>query len=311
MAENEPFNGKVIPIDIGLSATFEKNTSTDFFAPETDEYFSLLLPRREFAHKGNFGHGAIVAGSVGMMGAAILAARAFLQSGAGKLTCHVPACGYEIMQTSVPEAMCEVSGEDHLSPFDLKITYDAIGIGPGSSIAEGVQHTLLKLLKEFKGKLVLDADALNIIAKQKELMSMIPADSILTPHPGEFDRLFGSPANDFERLKTAIEKAKQYAVIIVLKGHRTAVVAPDGKVFFNQTGNSGMAKPGMGDVLTGLITGLVCQGYQPLSAAKLGVYLHGLAGDITAEKISQQAMTASDLTEHLRNAWKKITVQAE
>lgn len=306
MAENEQFFGKIVPLDIGLSKQFEKEQPSPLEKPARDFYAALVKPRHDFGHKGSFGQAALIAGSKGMMGAAILAARGYLQSGAGKLTCYVPSCGYEIMQTSVPEAMCAISGKDYVDKVEIKQTYDSLGCGPGLGNTSGLTAMLEQLLQRPE-KMLLDADALNAMAAHPHLLKMLPAGrAILTPHPGEFDRLFGKQENDFERLETARKKASEHKVCIVLKGHFTAVVWPEGSVKFNSTGNPGMAKPGSGDVLSGILTGLLAQGYETEIAACLGVYLHGLAGDLAAEEHTQQAMTASDVLTALEKAWRLL-----
>lgn len=306
MAENESFTGRIHSIDIGLSKRFEDDEPSEYCITDREDLKKMIQPRPLFAHKGSFGHGALVAGSHGMMGAAILAASGFLRSGAGKLTCYVPECGYEIMQTSVPEAMCETSGKEKLLPFALKMKYDAIGAGPGMSSAAATADVLSPLLRS-KIPLLLDADALNGMAADKKLLDNIPSTTIITPHPGEFDRLFGKTNNDFERLALAISSAKKHGLYVVLKGHHTAICTPEGKVHFNDTGNPGMAKPGMGDVLTGLLTGLLAQGYAALESCLLGVYIHGRAGDLAASQHSQQAMTAMHLVDELENVWKEFS----
>jgi NAD(P)H-hydrate epimerase len=306
MAENESFTGRIHSIDIGLSKRFEDDEPSEYSITVREDLKKMIKSRPLFAHKGSFGHGALVAGSHGMMGAAILAASGFLRSGAGKLTCYVPECGYEIMQTSVPEAMCETSGNEKLLPFALKIEYDAIGAGPGISPVAATAELLNPLLRS-NSPLVLDADALNGMAKNEKLLDNIPSTTIITPHPGEFDRLFGKTNNDFERLALAISSAKKHGLYIVLKGHHTATCTPEGKVHFNDTGNPGMAKPGMGDVLTGLMTGLLAQGYAALEACLLGVHIHGRAGDLAAIQHSQQAMTAMHLVDELENVWKEFS----
>lgn len=305
MAENEPYTGRIHFIDIGLSKNFEDEEPSDLILPEADDFRSMVKKRPAFAHKGTFGHGAVVAGSHGMMGAAILAASGFLRSGAGKLTCYVPGCGYDIMQTSVPEAMCVTSGDERLLPFTLKSKYDAIGIGPGIGAGAATADLLSPILQS-GSPLVLDADALNGIANNKNLLEALPVRTILTPHPGEFDRMFGKTENDFDRLALASESAKRYGVYIVLKGHHTATCSPEGKIFFNQTGNAGMAKPGMGDVLTGIITGLLAQSYPEEEACLLGVHIHGRAGDLSAIEHTQQAMTAMHVVESLEQVWKEL-----
>jgi NAD(P)H-hydrate epimerase len=276
----------------------------------TDDLFisSIYKPRNRFGHKGTFGHALIIAGSYGKIGAAILSAKACLRSGVGLLSCHIPKCGYDIMQTALPEAMVMT---DFNSSFNTKIDddiakYETIGIGPGIGTASETKMMLEEILASCKKPLVLDADALNIIASQKDLLKLIPGESILTPHPKEFERMFGETETEFERIEMALQKARELNLVIVLKGHHTLIAAPDGKAFFNSTGNAGMATAGSGDILTGIITGLLAQGYSPGDAAILGVFVHGLAGDIAAKENSMEAMIAGDIVNCLGHAFVSI-----
>jgi NAD(P)H-hydrate epimerase len=263
----------------------------------------LIKTRKKFSHKGHYGHAALLTGSLGMMGAATLCASACLRSGAGKLTCYLPQCGYAIMQITLPEATCTINGLDFLENWDPIVEHEAIGIGPGIGMHEKTVLVLKKLLLSVKKPMVFDADALNILASSPELMQQLPAHSILTPHPKEFERLFGKVEHDEERLELALAKAQLYNIYIVLKGHNSFIACPDGKGYFNETGNPGMATGGSGDVLTGILVGLLAQGYSSLETCILGVYVHGLAGDIAAAKLSMEAMLASDLTNNLGEAF--------
>ena len=258
---------------------------------------SLYKPRDPFAHKGNFGHALLLAGSYGKIGAAVLASKACLSSGAGLLTAHVPSCGYEIMQTALPEAMVDVDTDpDQLTECTLKpATFQAAGIGPGIGTSISTVRFLKKFIKKTSIPIVLDADALNILGKNPEFLSTLPVKTILTPHPKEFDRMFGQHSSDLDRLRKARKVAIQYKIIVVLKGHFTGVFYPDGQVSFNTSGNAGMAKGGSGDVLTGIITAFLAQGYKSEISASLAVYLHGCAGDLAAKLYSEEAMLPSDL----------------
>ncbi len=267
-------------------------------------------PRDPFANKGNFGHALIMAGSYGKMGAALLASRACLASGAGLVTSFLPACGYASMQTGLPEAMVITDeNEFHLTSFPSGTEiYKAAGVGPGIGTQPETSEMLGLFLKEFKQPLVLDADALNILSKTARYFDLLKANTIITPHPKEFDRLFGQSETELARFELAAEKAVKHKIIIVLKGHYTAVFSKDGKISFNASGNAGMAKGGSGDVLTGIITALLSQSYSPEVAARLGVYLHGYAGDLAAGLFSEEAMLAGDLISCLGKAfldWKK------
>jgi NAD(P)H-hydrate epimerase len=269
---------------------------------------SIYQPRNRFAHKGNFGHAMMIAGSYGKMGAAVMASKACLHTGVGLLTCHIPKCGYEIMQTSLPEAMTVMDSNGQMVtelPVDID-RYSCIGIGPGIGTSDETQNMVSFIIRRYKKPLVIDADGLNCIAIKPELLTQLPDYSILTPHPKEFDRLFGNHDNDFNRLSTAISKSVDLNKIIVLKGHHTAVALPDGHVYFNNTGNAGMAKGGSGDVLTGIITSFLAQGYQPWQAAVFGVYIHGLSGDLAARDKSQEALTATDIITYLSGAFIQI-----
>ncbi len=266
---------------------------------------ALYKPRDPFANKGNFGHALILAGSYGKMGAAVLAAKACLSSGAGLVTTHLPSCGYEIMQTSVPEVMVSVGeGEFQLTGFPLHSElFQSAGLGPGIGTGDETSAMVKKFLKSFHQPLVLDADALNIISKHPELLSELNPSTIITPHPKEFDRLFGNSSNEILRFEKAKKMATQHKIIIVLKGHFTGVFGPDGSISFNTTGNAGMAKGGSGDALTGIITALLAQSYAPAAAAVFGVFLHGSAGDVAAGVFSEEAMLATDLIHSLGNVF--------
>ncbi|MFI5134106.1 MAG: NAD(P)H-hydrate dehydratase, partial [Chitinophagales bacterium] len=308
VAENVEYIGKIHILDIGLLKDFYHSVLSPYEMLDNEIIHTIYKPRNRFAHKGNFGHALLITGSYGKTGAAVLSAKACLRSGAGLLSCHIPKCGYEILQTSVPEAM--VLADQNVS-INTKIeedltTFDAIGIGPGINTATETKMLLREVFDLYRNPVVLDADALNIMASQKDLLKLIPAGSILTPHPKEFERLFGESKNEFERIENALSNAKLFNSLIVLKGHHTLIATPDGKAFFNSTGNAGMATAGSGDVLTGVLTGLLAQGYSSVETALLGVYLHGLAGDFAAKQFSEEAMIAGDITENLGEAFKYI-----
>ena len=310
VAENSEFIGEVHILDIGLHPDFINSAFSKYELIDDSLIRSIYKPRNRFGHKGNFGHALIVAGSYGKIGAAVLAAKACLRSGVGLLSCHIPKCGYDILQTAVPEAMVMT---DFNSSFTTSIDedlskYKSIGIGPGIGAATETKTMLREIVENYKAPVVLDADALNSIASQKEMFKLIPAGSILTPPPKEFERLFGKTPNEFGRIELALQKAKELNIIIVLKGHHTLVATPGDRGFFNSTGNAGMATGGSGDVLTGILTGLLAQGYSCTDTAILGVYIHGLAGDMAAEEKSMEAMTAGDITEHLPDAFTALSI---
>lgn len=310
VAENSEFIGDVHILDIGLHTGFYQSTSSTQETIDDTSIHSIYKKRNRFSHKGNFGHALIIAGSYGKMGAAVLSSKACLRSGVGLLSCHIPKCGYDIMQTSIPEGMVMT---DFNSSFVTKLEddfskYRAIGIGPGIGTASETRTMIKEVLSAYKKPVVLDADALNNLATDKELLQLLPAASILTPHPKEFERLFGETSDEFERIDLAMLKAKEFKVVIVLKGHHTLIATPAGKTFFNTTGNAGMATGGSGDVLTGMLTGLLAQGYSSEQTATLGVYLHGLAGDLAAEMYSMEAMIAGDIVEQIPAAFTQLAI---
>lgn len=307
LPENEPFVGQVFLLDIGLSEEYEEKEESQFEYINDNLISSIYQRRKEFSNKGNYGYASLLAGSYGMMGAAVLSSSACLRSGVGKLTSVICEAGYDIMQTSVPEAMCKVSGEKYISGFTDFESFDAIGIGPGIGKYDSHKKLLQDLFTNFKKPIVIDADALNVLSENRDLYNFIPANTIITPHPKEFERLFGKSESDFDRIDLALSKAKELNIFIVLKGHYTFIATPDRKGYFNSTGNAGMATAGAGDVLTGIITGLLAQNYSSLNSCILGVYLHGLAGDIAAGKISQEALIAGDIIDYLGEAFKKIS----
>lgn len=295
-SENEPVIGEWKLLDIELDKDSIRSAQTDFMMVDVRSVRPLLKKRDKFTGKRDYGSALMFTGSAGMMGAAVLSAQAALRSGAGLVTVHSASCGMPILQTAVPEAMFEPDRNKWLiSEMKMHHSHQAIGVGCGIGTNEETINALEHLLKNASAPLVLDADALNCIAKRPSLLSVIPANTIITPHAGEFDRLFGEHVSDEERLLKAIEMARYYSIFIVLKGHYTATVRPTGRVYFNSTGNPGMATAGSGDVLTGIITALLAQGYRPELAATIGVYLHGLAGDIACSEMGEAGMTAGDI----------------
>ncbi|GAB3899209.1 bifunctional ADP-dependent NAD(P)H-hydrate dehydratase/NAD(P)H-hydrate epimerase [Larkinella knui] len=293
-------------VDIGLSRAFIERTPTTYFYTTEKEVRHLLRPRNRFSHKGSFGHALLLVGSYGKMGAGVLASRACLRSGVGLLTVQVPRCGYEILQTTVPEAMCQPDGHLHIlsGQPDLEApelsTYSAIGVGPGIGTAPETLAMLRKLLSEAQKPMVIDADAINLIAKNRDLIDKIPKNSILTPHPKEFERLTRRWTSDYDKLGILRDFAQRNRFVVVLKGAHTAIATPDGTTHFNSTGNPGMSTGGTGDVLTGILTALIAQGYDPVEAAVLGVFEHGRAGDRAAQNRGQIGLMASDITDSLR-----------
>lgn len=305
--ENEVYTGSwsVLPIGLDQRAIFNTKTPWEFL--EKTKIASLLRKRRKFDHKGDYGHALLTGGSYGKIGAVVLGARSALRTGAGLLSCYVPSCGNLVLQTAVPEAMVihddsELFLKDHI----LTEKFDAIGIGPGMGTMADSHNSVHYLLRNCKKPLVIDADALNILALNKDWLSGLPENSILTPHPGEFDRLAGKSDTGKARLEKQIEFSQKHNCIVVLKGAHTSVAAPSGEVWFNSTGNPGMATAGSGDVLTGMILSLLAQQYNPVDAAIAGVYLHGLAGDIAAERSCYESVIASDIIDSIPDAFRRI-----
>ena len=269
---------------------------------------SIVHQRKKFSHKGNYGHALLIAGSNGKMGAEVLSARACLRTGVGLLTVLLPKNELQIMQTAVPEAMCICDETDNYISVLPNITeFDGVGIGPGIGKELPTQNVLKLLIQNSTHPIVIDADAINIISENLTWISFIPPQSILTPHPKEFERLIGKWATDEERLEKQKLLAIKNKLIIVLKGANTSISLPDGTVYFNSTCNAGMATGGSGDVLTGMITSLLAQGYSPEEAAIFGVYLHGLAGDFAKNKVGINSLIASDIIDCISVAYNYLT----
>lgn len=306
-AENAPYVGDFEILDIGLSKEAMECEKTPY-RMTTAATVAPLLPRREkHAHKGTFGRALLVAGSEGMAGASVLSARAALRSGAGLLTLHIPRCNNDILQRSVPEAMSlPDTAEKQISTTVATTKYSAVAVGPGVGQAPATEKALLELFSSCTVPMVVDADALNILARNKEFLACLPQGSIITPHIGEFTRLAGECGNSYDRLQRAVQVARDNNICVVLKGAYTAVVTPQGDVHFNTTGNAGMATAGSGDTLTGILLALLAQGLSAVDAARLGVYVHGAAGDIAAAKVGQIALVASDIIDALPAAWDSL-----
>ena len=273
--ENEDIVGEWKLLDIGISPEFIRQTDTPYIITEAQDVSQFIKPRKRFAYKNNFGHAFLIAGSNGMAGASVLAARACLRSGTGLLTVHVH--------------------------------YQAIAIGPGIGQEEETALATLDQLADCYIPAVLDADAINILSSHRNYLNRLPKGSILTPHIGELERIIGKCNNSFERLTKAKELAAYLQCYMVVKGAYTVVITPQGKFYFNPTGNPGMATGGSGDVLTGIILALLAQGYQPENAARLGIYVHGLAGDIACRRMGEISLTASDIIDALPEAWKVLS----
>ncbi|MCB0790521.1 MAG: NAD(P)H-hydrate dehydratase [Flavobacteriales bacterium] len=307
LPENGSFVGMLNILPIGLDRTFIDGLNVPFQLIGTDDLRSILPERPRSAHKGQFGHALVIAGGPGMFGAAIMATRSALRSGVGLVTAHVPGACAPVLHGCAPEAMVSPDpGENEVSAVPKLTAFTAVGIGPGLGRGKSAEHVVKALLQTVQVPVVMDADALNLLAENPTWTAFLPTDTVLTPHPGEFDRLAGKSVTGYDRLMKAREWAMKSRSVLVLKGAYTAVIDPIGRVLFNDTGNPGMAKGGSGDVLTGLLTGLLAQRIPAISAALLAVHLHGLAGDLAAEEMGMDGMTAGDLVRHLPHALQKL-----
>ena len=298
--ENEYPVGDWQILPIGLHLNFINNEPCKNYLVEFADAKAILKPRSRFSHKGTFGHALLIGGSKGKIGAAVLMGKSCLRSGAGLVTVHLPGCGYTTIQIAVPEVMVSVDeDENECTQLPRLDSFSALAAGPGLGTGKNTINLLKHLIQESKVPLLLDADAINILSDNPTWLAFLPKGTILTPHPGEFARLAGKTSNSFDRLETLRSFCIKYSLNIVLKGAYTVVCSPLGNCYFNPTGNPGMATGGSGDVLTGFITGLLAQGYNSTEASILGVYLHGLAGDMAAESNGYEAMIAGDIIENL------------
>lgn len=297
--------GKIIVLDIGLLPDCLPDGSYTNHSVDEEIAKNIYRPRRAFSHKGSYGKAALFAGSYGKIGAAVLATQAAVRTGSGLTYILAPDCGYDILQSKVPEAMFVCSGENKAENFFVPENA-VVGIGPGLGTDPKTESALQKLLEDLQLPSVVDADALNLVAKDINLLEKLPKNSILTPHPKEFERLFGKTADSFERLEKAKNISTEKQLIIILKDRFTQTVLPDGRVFYNTSGNAGLAKGGSGDALTGILTALLAQGYPPEEAAVFGVWLHGRAADIAVRSIAQESLTASDVIEYISNVYLEL-----
>jgi len=306
-SENDFVVGRWILLNIGLDERKLKEMPTDYRLVEARGIRPLLHERMKFSGKRDYGSALLFAGSTGMFGAAIMCARAIMRSGAGLVTVHSGHAGLNILQTAVPESMFEPDRNPHfITDMTAHHDHQVIAAGPGIGTRDETIDALEALLRSTKAPLLLDADALNCISARPTLLSMIPPKTVITPHIGEFDRLFGEHKSSEDRLRTAIAMAAKYHLNIVLKGHYTFTIRPTGRVYINSTGNPGMATAGSGDVLTGVIAAFMAQGYCPEHAAMIGVYVHGLAGDMAAEACGEFGMTATDIADNVGRAIRAI-----
>lgn len=311
LPETSKFSIQWEVLDIGIDREFLYRTETESELIGKNEVLPIYIPRQKYAHKGDFGHSLIIGGSYGKMGSVMLTSRAALAIGAGLVTAYVPKSGYQIMQTGFPEAMVITDDDEEFISnisFDMEPTVIGLGIGMGTETK--TVSALEKFLKSNKTPLVIDADGLNMLSTKKKLLKALPEHTVLTPHPKELERLIGAWNDDFDKLKKTKAFSKKYKVIVVIKGAHTITVFQD-KYYINTTGNPGMATAGSGDVLTGVITGLISQGYEPLSATVFGVYLHGKAADIAIEDLGYQSLIASHIIEALGEAYIDLFKQPE
>ncbi|WP_422361748.1 NAD(P)H-hydrate dehydratase [Reichenbachiella sp.] len=308
LPDNEAQSGQLVIRSIGLIEEYIQSLSSSFYYSTEGFIKSFIRSRGKFSHKGTAGKNLLVAGSLGKMGAAVLASRACLRSGAGLLTTHVPGCGINVLQSSVPEAMVIVDENDKLiSNMRTLSDFDVIGVGPGIGTDKVTASALSQILDQFDRPMVIDADALNILSENKKWIEKIPKGSVLTPHPGEFKRMVGDWSDDYERLDKQVRFCAEHELILLLKGANSSICNSEGTVIFNSTGNPGMATGGSGDVLTGIIAALLGQGYTGFESALLGAYLHGLAGDLFARQNAEESLIASDLVEFLPKAVRKVS----
>jgi hydroxyethylthiazole kinase-like uncharacterized protein yjeF len=298
-------------LDIGLDQEFLYTTKTQVELIGKHKVLPNYIPRDKFSHKGQFGHALIIGGSYGKIGAVTLTSKAVLSAGAGLVSVYVPKCGYVPLQTAFPEAMVITDAdEDIITAIDFNIAPTVIGFGVGVGTSEKTMDAFETFLKNNKAPLVIDADGINILSKKKALLKLLPEATILTPHPKELERLVGSWKNDFEKLDKVKAFSKKHKLIIVIKGANSITVFGD-KLYINTTGNPGLSTAGSGDVLTGIITGLISQGYHPLTAAIFGVYLHGKSADIAVEDFGYQSLIASHVIEYLGEAYLDLFKQPE
>lgn len=303
LPESAPFIEQWEALDIGLDPEYLMETETDYELIAKKEVLQLYKPREKYAHKGTYGHTLIVGGSYGKIGAVCLASKAALQAGSGLVTAFIPKVGYTIVQTSLPEVMVLTDvDENALTDIFFEIEPKVIGIGVGMGTDDKTVSAFTEFLKNNNLPLVIDADALNIISEHKELLTYLPEGTILTPHLKELERLIGKCKNDFDKLNKVKKFSNKYKCVVVIKGANTIVIQ-NSKGYVNTTGNPGMATAGSGDVLTGVIAGLLTQGYSALNAAVFGVYLHGKAGDIAVERIGYQSLIASKIIDDLGSAY--------
>jgi hydroxyethylthiazole kinase-like uncharacterized protein yjeF len=306
LPENEEYIEQWEVLDIGLDKAYLESATCLYHLSDQELNKSFYKVRKRFSHKGTFGHSLLIGGSFGKIGAMILASRAALKAGSGLVSTYIPKCGYTAMQSANPEVMVEVDDEKYIQFFNFKTNPTAIGVGPGLGTHIKTKKGFVDFFSNCKIPLVIDADGLNIIAEFSDLSELIPENTILTPHPKEFERLVGKWQNDYEKLDKLLAYSQQYKCVIVLKGSYTAI-AYQGKIWFNMSGNPALATAGSGDVLTGIITALLSQGYPSLEASLMGVYIHGRTADLAIEENeSMESFSALNAIGYLGRVYKEF-----
>ncbi|MCB7480066.1 NAD(P)H-hydrate dehydratase [Christiangramia sediminis] len=306
LPETMDYIGDLQVLDIGLDREYISKLISETFLIGKQEAVSLYIPRKKNSHKGDYGKVLIVGGSYGKIGSVLLTATAALKTGTGLCSLYIPECGYDIIQTGLPEAMLMTDTDKKmLTTYPKDFDADVVCFGMGVGTDEKSVQALKELLQANNDPVVIDADGLNILSNNKEFLKMLPKNSVLTPHPGELKRLIGAWEDDFQKLEKVKKFSKKYNVILVVKGAHTFTIDRE-YIYINDSGNPGMATAGSGDVLSGIITSLIGQGYEPVNAAVFGVYLHGLSGDITAEEIGYESLLAGDIARNMGKAVKAL-----
>lgn len=313
LTDNQRYIGELRVLDIGLHKEYIDKTEAQYTILEDSMVRERIRCRDVYAHKGDMGHALIMAGSYGMGGAAVLAAKACLRSGTGKVTVHTPRCNNDILQISVPEAIVDLDKDNEMIMQTAESSkYSAIGIGPGIAQSEGTAIAIMTQIRSAKAPVVIDADALNILSSHRAWLQQLPEGLVFTPHPKEMDRLCDTPpVDDYDRLMKACDMAQRVRGYVILKGHNSALCMPNGQIVFNSTGNAGMATAGSGDVLTGILTGLLARGYAAVDASMIAMYIHGYAGDLAARELGEESMIASDIIKFLPKAFKYIMSESK
>jgi hydroxyethylthiazole kinase-like uncharacterized protein yjeF len=306
LPENAAFTGNIQIVPIGLDEKAVAEAETDTYLTEKKDIRGMLKPLPKFAHKGTQGHALVIGGSLGKCGSVSLAAKAALKTGCGLVTAYLPKCGVTAIQSNFPEAMAlEDEGMEHVTSIDYDLKPDAIGIGMGMGLHEETEQALYSFLLKSRSPLVVDADALNILSRYPDWLTLLPKGTILTPHPKELQRLIGGWCDDYDKIGKTRLFARKYNVIVIVKGAYSLVIDQK-EMYVNNSGTPALATAGSGDVLTGMITSLLAQGYQPVEAARIGVFLHGMTADITGDTIHPRSFVASDIIENIGNAYRSL-----